>query len=116
MQAFTARRDGTTPDEFWVVEHSPVFTLGLKAKTEHLLNPGTIPVVRCDRGGQVTYHGPGQVVIYLLLDLERMSLGVRALISLIEDAVIALLADYGIAAEARPKAPACTSKAARSRP
>jgi lipoyl(octanoyl) transferase len=105
MQAFTARRDGTTPDELWVVEHSPVFTLGLKGKPEHLLNPGTIPVVRCDRGGQVTYHGPGQVVIYLLLDLERMSLGVRALISLIEDAVIALLADYGIAAEARPKAP-----------
>ncbi len=105
MLAFTARRNNATPDELWVVEHPPVFTLGLNGARAHLLNPGTIPVVRCDRGGQVTYHGPGQVVIYLLLDLKRMNLSARALVSTIEEAIIALLADYGIAAEARPQAP-----------
>lgn len=105
MQAFNTRRDEATPDEIWVVEHPPVFTLGLNGKREHVLDPGDIPVVRCDRGGQVTYHGPGQVVIYLLLDLKRLALGAHELVSVIEAAIIAFLADQGIAAEARPKAP-----------
>jgi lipoyl(octanoyl) transferase len=105
MQTFTMRRDEATSDEFWLVEHPPVFTLGLNGKPEHLLDPGDIPVVQCDRGGQVTYHGPGQVVIYLLLDLKRRSLGARALVSAIEQAVIAYLEELGMAAEVRPKAP-----------
>lgn len=105
MQAFTERRDDTTPDELWVVEHPPVFTLGLNGKTEHLLDPGDIPVVHCDRGGQVTYHGSGQVLIYLLLDLKRLGLGPRALVSVIENAVIGFLAQHRVHAEARKKAP-----------
>jgi lipoyl(octanoyl) transferase len=105
MQAFTAQRDGDTQDEFWVVEHPPVFTLGLNGRYEHLLDPGAIPVVQTDRGGQVTYHGPGQVVIYLLLDLKRLNLGARELVNAIERAIIRLLADYSLQAEARPKAP-----------
>ncbi len=104
MQSFTMRRD-EAPDEFWVVEHPPVFTLGLNSKVQHLLDAGDIPVVRTDRGGQVTYHGPGQVVIYLLIDLKRKHLGAGELVRAIESAVSALLAGYGIQAEVRPKAP-----------
>ncbi len=105
MQALTAQRDDAAPDEFWVVEHPPVFTLGMNGRSEHLLAPGDIPVVRTDRGGQVTYHGPGQVVIYTLLDLKRLHLGARELVSALEAAVLDLLADYGVRGEARSKAP-----------
>lgn len=105
MQAFTEARTADTPDEIWLLEHAPVFTQGMNGKAEHLLAPGEIPVVQVDRGGQVTYHGPGQLVVYLLLDLRRRKLGVRQVVSAMEQAVIALLDDYGIAAEARPEAP-----------
>ena len=105
MQAFTAARDADTPDELWRVEHPPVFTLGLAGKPEHLLAPGAIPVIQTDRGGQVTYHGPGQVVVYCLLDVKRLGLTVRSLVTALEEAVIELLADYRIAAHARPTAP-----------
>jgi len=105
MQAFTARRDAATLDELWLLEHPPVFTLGLNGRPEHLLAPGAIPVIRVDRGGQVTYHGPGQLVVYVLLDLRRAQLGVRQLVTLLEQSVIELLAHYGVAAQARPEAP-----------
>ncbi|MFW5454443.1 lipoyl(octanoyl) transferase LipB [Thioalkalivibrio sulfidiphilus] len=105
MQAFTDTRDETTADELWLVEHPPVFTLGLNGKPEHVLDPGPIPVIPVDRGGQVTYHGPGQAVLYVLVDLRRRGMGVRALVTLLEQAVIAFLADHGIRAEARPDAP-----------
>jgi lipoyl(octanoyl) transferase len=105
MKAFTAARDAATRDEIWLLEHPPVFTLGQGAKPEHLLDPGAIPVVRTDRGGQVTYHGPGQAVIYLLLDLRRLGFGVKELVRRMEQAVIDLLAEYGVAAERRPGAP-----------
>lgn len=105
MQRFTDERDAATPDELWWVEHPPVFTVGLNGKAEHLLNPDGIDVIQVDRGGQVTYHGPGQVVLYLLVDLRRRGLGVRALVNLMEQAVIALLADHGITARARQDAP-----------
>lgn len=105
MQRFTDERVATTRDELWLVEHPPVFTVGLNGKPEHLLSPGNIPVVKVDRGGQVTYHGPGQIVLYFLLDLRRRSLGVRALVSLMEQAVIDLLASYHIKAESRREAP-----------
>ena len=96
MQAFTAARTGQTEDQAWLVEHPPVFTLGLAGRPEHVRAPGDIPVVKTDRGGQVTYHGPGQAVAYLLLDLKRAKLGVRELVRRIEAAVIDLLASYGI--------------------
>lgn len=105
MQAFTAARTQDTPDELWIVEHPPVFTLGLNGKAKHLLNPGDIPVIKVDRGGQVTYHGPGQLVMYTLLDIQRRHLGVNELVRYIEQAIIALLADYGIQAEGREDAP-----------
>ncbi|MCG5499927.1 lipoyl(octanoyl) transferase LipB [Ectothiorhodospira lacustris] len=105
MQAFTEHRDAGTLDELWQVEHPPVFTLGLNGKPEHVLDPGDIPVIPVDRGGQVTYHGPGQVVIYTLLDLRRSGLGVRALVTALESAVIDYLATQGIAAQARAEAP-----------
>lgn len=105
MQAFTERRDARTDDELWLTEHDPVFTLGMNGKPEHLLAPGNIPVVQIDRGGQVTYHGPGQLVAYLLLDLKRRKLGVRALVEQLEQAVIELLAQDGIEARARRDAP-----------
>ena len=105
MQAFTEQRDDSSNDELWLVEHPPVFTVGLNGKPEHLLAPGEIPVVHTDRGGQVTYHGPGQIVVYLLLDLKRRRLGVRQLVNIMEQAVIALLAQYGIAARSRRDAP-----------
>ena len=105
MQGFTAARDEDTPDELWQVQHPPVFTMGLNARAEHLLAPGEIPVVNVDRGGQVTYHGPGQIVLYPLLDLNRLRIGVRELVRAMEQAVIDLLAARGIAAEGRTDAP-----------
>ena len=105
MQRFTESRTPETPDEIWLLQHPPVFTQGMNGKPEHLLGPGDIPVVPVDRGGQVTYHGPGQLVAYLLLDLRRRKLGVRHVVSAMEQAVIGLLGGYGIAAEARQDAP-----------
>lgn len=105
MQAFTEQRTAETRDELWVVEHESVFTQGQAGKAEHLLNPGDIPVVKVDRGGQVTWHGPGQLVIYLLLDVRRLSYGVRDLVNLIELSLVEYLATQGIAACARPDAP-----------
>ncbi|CAI8189407.1 MAG: Octanoyltransferase [Marinobacterium sp. xm-d-530] len=105
MQSFTNERTPDTPDELWVLEHEPVFTQGQAGKAEHLLGTGDIPVVQVDRGGQVTYHGPGQLVIYLLLDLKRNKLGVRDLVTLMEDSVVSLLADYRVTAAAKPDAP-----------
>lgn len=105
MQAFTTCRDHDTADEFWLVEHPPLFTQGLTGKPEHLLAPGEIPVIQVDRGGQVTYHGPGQLVLYLLLDLRRRRLGIRQAVDALEQGVIGLLADYGCQAQARTDAP-----------
>ncbi|MDG4554970.1 MAG: lipoyl(octanoyl) transferase LipB [Candidatus Competibacter sp.] len=105
MRTFTEARDAATPDELWWVEHPPVFTQGLAGKAEHLLAPGDIPVVQVDRGGQVTYHGPGQVVVYCLLDVRRLGLSVRGLVTVLERSVIDLLAAHGIAGRARPDAP-----------
>lgn len=105
MQKFTDERQDATRDEVWFVEHPPVFTLGLNASREHLLAPGEIPVVQIDRGGQVTYHGPGQLMIYPLLNLRRLKLGVRDLVVALENAVIAYAADLGIAASGSRKAP-----------
>ena len=105
MQKFTDERDASTPDEIWYVEHPPVFTLGLNASREHVLAPGDIPVVQIDRGGQVTYHGPGQLVIYPLIDLRRHPLGVRELVEALENAVIAYAAELGVTAQGSRKAP-----------
>ncbi len=105
MRAFTAARGAETQDELWIVEHPPVYTLGQAGKPEHILRDVGIPVVPIDRGCQVTYHGPGQVVIYLLLDLNRRKLKVRELVSAIEQAVIDLLAEYSVTAERRGGAP-----------
>jgi lipoyl(octanoyl) transferase len=105
MQAFTDARDGEAEDELWLVEHEPVFTLGQAGRREHVLAPGDIPVLAVDRGGQVTYHGPGQIVAYPLIDLRRARLGVRELVDRIEQAVIDTLARWGIRAERREKAP-----------
>ena len=105
MQEFTATRTAETTDELWIVEHPPVFTLGQAGKPEHLLRDIGIPLVQIDRGGQVTYHGPGQVVIYLLLDLNRRQLKVRELVRHIEQAVIDLLAAHGVTAERHTNAP-----------
>ncbi|HUP98131.1 MAG TPA: lipoyl(octanoyl) transferase LipB [Usitatibacter sp.] len=96
MQAFNAARNEETPDQLWLVEHPPVFTLGLAGRPEHVLAPRGIPVVKTDRGGQVTYHGPGQAVAYALVDLRRARLGVRQFVRQLEEAVIATLAEYGI--------------------
>jgi len=105
MQAFTDRRTPATTDELWLQEHPPVFTLGRNGKTEHLLDTQAIPVIRVDRGGQVTYHGPGQLLAYVLLDIKRRHLGVQSLVSILEQAVIDLLADYHIHGLRRDKAP-----------
>ncbi len=105
MQEFTAQRTADTTDELWLCEHPPVFTLGLAGKPEHLLRDIGTPVVKIDRGGQITYHGPGQIVCYLLLDLKRRSLTVKGLVNRMEQAVIDLLAEYGIAAERQTGAP-----------
>jgi lipoyl(octanoyl) transferase len=105
MQEFTAMRTAVTPDELWLCEHPPVFTLGLAGKAEHLLRDVGIPMVNIDRGGQITYHGPGQLVCYLLLDLKRRGLTVKTLVNRMEQSVIDLLAGYGVAGERRAGAP-----------
>ncbi len=105
MQRFTQARDAASADQIWFLEHTPVFTLGMNASRAHLLAPGDIPVVQIDRGGQVTYHGPGQLVVYPLVDLKRAGLGIRDFVTALERAVIGLAADYGIAAECRRSAP-----------
>ncbi len=105
MQDFTASRTAETPDELWIVEHPPVYTLGQAGKPEHILEDVGIPVIKIDRGGQVTYHGPGQVVIYLLLDLQRLKIKVRELVTAIEQGVIDFLAAHGVAAVRRDGAP-----------
>ena len=105
MTDFTNQRTAETQDQFWLVEHPPVFTQGQAGKAEHLLFPGDIPVVQTDRGGQVTYHGPGQLVAYPLLDLKRLKIGVRELVICIEEAIIATLAHYQITSSAKPDAP-----------
>jgi lipoyl(octanoyl) transferase len=105
MQQFTEERDEQTIDEVWLVQHPPVFTLGKAGKREHLLNTGDIPVVQIDRGGQVTYHAPGQLVAYLLLDLNRLGIGVRELVTRLEKALIGVLGEYGVEAKSRRDAP-----------
>jgi lipoyl(octanoyl) transferase len=105
MMAFTDARQSDTPDELWLLEHPPVFTQGLAGKAEHLLSPGDIPVIQTDRGGQVTYHGPGQLVAYFLFDLRRLNMGIRNMVRLLEQTVIAVLAEYGITATGRDDAP-----------
>ena len=105
MQRFTESRSSLTPDEIWFTEHPPVFTLGLNASREHLLTPGNIPVIQVDRGGQVTYHGPGQLMIYPLIDLKRAGLGIRDLVTALEQTVVDLVADFGIEAASRKDAP-----------
>ncbi|MFA5983970.1 MAG: lipoyl(octanoyl) transferase LipB [Methylococcaceae bacterium] len=105
MQQFTLQRQDNTADEIWITEHFPTFTLGLNGKPEHLLNTGDIPVVKTDRGGQVTYHGPGQLVVYTLLDINRQQLNIRQLVSLLEQAMISVLSLHHIHAIARPEAP-----------
>jgi lipoyl(octanoyl) transferase len=98
MQVFTDERDETTADELWLVQHPPVFTQGQAGRAEHILAPGDIPVIQVDRGGQVTYHGPGQIVIYPLIDIKRLNMGVRELVKAIEQAIISVLQDYGVQA------------------
>ena len=105
MRAFTDARDSATPDELWLTEHEPVFTLGLAGRAAHVLDAGDTPVVKVDRGGQVTYHGPGQLVVYALLDLKRRRLGVRALVRTLEAALVEGLAAWGVAAYGKPSAP-----------
>ena len=105
MRQYTDQRTDSSPDQLWLLQHPAVFTQGQAGRAEHLLAPGDIPVVQVDRGGQVTYHGPGQWVVYLLIDLRRRGMGVRALVSLIEQSIVALLAEHGIVAAADPKAP-----------
>ena len=105
MQVFTANREQNTADELWLLEHEPVYTQGQAGKPEHLLNPGNIPVVQTDRGGQITWHGPGQLMIYTLLDVRRLDLGVRALANLLEKIIITVLNSFGISAHAKHDAP-----------
>ena len=105
MQDFTNSRNHETADELWFLQHPPVYTMGKNAKPEHLLAPDNIPVVNADRGGQVTYHGPGQLVVYTLLDLKRLKIGVRELVTLIEKTLVELLNGYDIDASAKPEAP-----------
>lgn len=106
MREFTLTRDASTPDELWLLEHPPVYTVGIAGKSEHWPRVDNgIPVLRVDRGGQITYHGPGQLVTYLLLDLKRRGLTIRPLVRRMEQAVIRLLAEYGVAARGRPEAP-----------
>lgn len=105
MRQLTDSRDADSPDELWLLQHPPVFTQGQAGKAEHLLAPGVIPVIQVDRGGQVTYHGPGQWVLYLMVDLRRQQLGVRDLVNLIERSVVQLLQEYAISAVNKPEAP-----------
>lgn len=113
MREFTDRRDADTADEIWLLEHHRVFTQGQAGKAEHLLMPGDIPVVQVDRGGQVTYHGPGQLVGYLLLDLRRLDIGVRELVTLIEQSIVSALETYGIASNPKAEAPGVYVKNSR---
>ncbi|HVV69785.1 MAG TPA: lipoyl(octanoyl) transferase LipB [Gammaproteobacteria bacterium] len=105
MKDFTEQRSDATPDEIWLLEHPPVFTQGLAGKAEHLLSPGDIPVIATDRGGQVTYHGPGQLIVYTLFDLRRLNIGIRQMVRLLEQSVIGVLAEYAIVAQNRCDAP-----------
>ena len=105
MREFTDRRTAETPSELWIVEHPAVFTQGQAGRAEHLLDPGDIPVVQTDRGGQITYHGPGQLVVYLLISLREAGVGIRRLVGVMEQAIVGLLAVRGVTAEARPDAP-----------
>ncbi|MBL6823171.1 MAG: lipoyl(octanoyl) transferase LipB, partial [Luminiphilus sp.] len=105
MKAFTRARGVDTPDELWVLEHPPVFTQGIAGKAEHVLAPGDIEVIKTDRGGQVTYHGPGQIVVYVLCDIRRARLSVRDLVTGLEQALISFLKDYDIVSSADPAAP-----------
>lgn len=105
MQQYSLERESDSPDQIWLVEHPPVFTQGQAGKAEHLLNPGSIPVVQVDRGGQVTYHGPGQFVAYVLLDIRRLKSDVRKLVTALEQSVVDLLASYSVTARPRPDAP-----------
>jgi len=105
MRAFTDQRSAETPDELWLLEHPPVYTQGLAGKPEHVIDPGDIPVIQTDRGGQITYHGPGQLVVYPLLDLDRLGLGIRTLVATLETVSIELLADLGIEGQRKEGAP-----------
>lgn len=105
MVSFTEDRDESTPDELWIVEHNPILTQGLSGKAEHLLSATDIPVVYSDRGGQITYHGPGQLVVYCLIDIKRLGIGVKKMVSIIEQSIIDLLLDYKIQAKRKPGAP-----------
>ncbi|QSX36337.1 lipoyl(octanoyl) transferase LipB [Shewanella sedimentimangrovi] len=105
MQQYTDNRNGDSQDELWLVEHPPVFTQGQAGKAEHILNPGDIPVIQVDRGGQVTYHGPGQLVAYPLLDIKRLKIGVRQLVTSIEQSIVEMLARYEVKAYAKADAP-----------
>ena len=105
MKRVTRERDENTPDQLWLLQHAPVFTQGVSGKAEHLLDPGDIPVVQIDRGGQVTYHGPGQWVVYVLFDLRRANMNVRQLVTNLEQAVVSLLKRYELSAAADPAAP-----------
>lgn len=105
MRRFTDERNAHTPDQIWLVEHTPVFTQGRAGKPEHLLKPSDIPLVQSDRGGQVTYHGPGQLIMYPLIDVKRRRIGVRAMVDALENAVINVLAEHDIQAQSRPDAP-----------
>ena len=105
MQRFTEQRNAQTADELWITEHPAIYTLGLNGKREHLLNIGNIPVVNSDRGGQVTYHGPGQLIVYVLLDIKRLNLGIHSLVTTLEQAMIITLAGYGITAISKSDAP-----------
>ncbi|WP_119710770.1 lipoyl(octanoyl) transferase LipB [Arsenophonus endosymbiont of Aleurodicus floccissimus] len=105
MHQFTKKRTVNTPDELWLVEHFPVFTQGQAGKKEHLLAPGNIPVIQSDRGGQITYHGPGQQIMYILLDLKRNQIGVRELVTALENTVINTLSEFGITAYTQCEAP-----------
>ncbi|QBF82338.1 lipoyl(octanoyl) transferase LipB [Shewanella maritima] len=105
MQSYTDNRDENSQDELWIVEHNPVFTQGQAGKAEHILNPGDIPVIQVDRGGQVTYHGPGQLVVYPLIDIKRAKIGVRELVNKIEQSIVDMLNIYGVEAYAKADAP-----------
>ncbi len=105
MKTFTDARDATTADECWLLQHPPVYTLGQAGRVEHVLDAGDVPLVKCDRGGQVTYHGPGQLVAYLLLDIRRRGIGIRQLVDIIEQALIELLGEYGVESHTRKGAP-----------
>ncbi|MCG6863110.1 MAG: lipoyl(octanoyl) transferase LipB [Chromatiaceae bacterium] len=113
MQSFTDGRGSDTADELWLLEHPPVYTLGKAGLPEHVLDPGNIPVLQTDRGGQVTYHGPGQLIAYLLLDLQRAGIGIKRLVHLLEQSVVDLLAGYGIESSARADAPGVYVKGAK---